>query len=272
MQGTVDQALSLAIYGNYAKAQAIPARYYPDHQVFTFCEYVRFSDLEEKDADAREIQFAADPITWFQKLIANGALGFRVIHVESDRPGFSDRMSIGLVGGGGRWLVEVLFRDRSDLWEGYWKVGNQDHPRKLIWQVRYVRVQRSRPRWPYQEGLHHRIDALRDILLEILEFARRHDLKPFDAAFERGLACLDTSIPLPANGRTYAPPGFLGRDAEHLLAACHDAWVFGAMGSWNDLGFEGDEQAVYEKLSDKLFWRMVHSAIAACNSTCAERK
>jgi hypothetical protein len=55
-----------------------------------------------------------------------------------------------------------------------------------------------------------------------------------------------------------------------LLDASQKAWVFGGMGSWNDLGSEGDDQKLYERLSDRLF-RAVNEAIeAAATSTFKE--
>jgi hypothetical protein len=38
-----------------------------------------------------------------------------------------------------------------------------------------------------------------------------------------------------------------------LLEACQTAWVFGGMGSWNDLWFEGEDQGIYERVSERLF-------------------
>ena len=41
--------------------------------------------------------------------------------------------------------------------------------------------------------------------------------------------------------------------AAQLLGAAQSAWVFGGMGSWNDLGFEGEDQALYDRLSEELY-------------------
>jgi len=50
-----------------------------------------------------------------------------------------------------------------------------------------------------------------------------------------------------------APTGFLSEEAAVLLDACQTAWVFGGMGSWNDLWFEGEDQGIYERVSERLF-------------------
>jgi hypothetical protein len=38
-----------------------------------------------------------------------------------------------------------------------------------------------------------------------------------------------------------------------MLDAAQSAWVFGGMGSWNDLGFAGAEQKEYERVSKHLY-------------------
>jgi hypothetical protein len=43
------------------------------------------------------------------------------------------------------------------------------------------------------------------------------------------------------------------------------------MGSWNDLGFEGDDQAQYDRLSDELYALLVQAAVTGANMSVAPR-
>lgn len=55
--------------------------------------------------------------------------------------------------------------------------------------------------------------------------------------------------------------------ARQILFAAGSAWVFGGMGSWNDLGFDTKEDnKKYEDLSAKLFNAINQSVLAAANS------
>jgi hypothetical protein len=63
-----------------------------------------------------------------------------------------------------------------------------------------------------------------------------------------------------------APSAVVPLEAKQLLAAAEIGWVFGGMGSWNDLGFPGDEGKEYETLSDRLFDLMVEAICAATNA------
>ena len=55
--------------------------------------------------------------------------------------------------------------------------------------------------------------------------------------------------------------------AECLLDACQSAWVFGGMGSWNDLAFDGEAQAEYERTSQTLVLTLTDVIQAAANAS-----
>lgn len=63
------------------------------------------------------------------------------------------------------------------------------------------------------------------------------------------------------------PEGLLSLSARQILAACQAAWVFGGMGSWNDLAFDGQEQSRYRGLSNELFALLNMAICASVNST-----
>src|SRR5579859_8266734 len=103
------------------------------------------------------------------------------------------------------------------------------------------------------EDLHTTIEALARLLQGLVLFARRHELTGFAGCFWAGIEALSDPTPL---AKVYhsdiAPLGYLSREAQALLAAAHAAWVFGGMGSWNDLGFAGDDQKIYDSLSQQI--------------------
>jgi hypothetical protein len=56
-------------------------------------------------------------------------------------------------------------------------------------------------------------------------------------------------------------------EAKQLLASAQAAWVFGGMGSWNDLGFDGSDQQEYTALSDELFLLLNQALGVTVNTT-----
>jgi hypothetical protein len=52
-----------------------------------------------------------------------------------------------------------------------------------------------------------------------------------------------------------------------MLDAVQTAWVFGGMGSWNDLGFDGEEQRTYDSLSEELCAALNMAVLEVVNSS-----
>lgn len=266
MQGPIAQIIALTIYGNSIVQGNTTdiEEFYPGNSTFRFCEYVKFVDIKGKE----EKQYAESPISWFRKLKEEGVIAFRLIYGPSGNKNISDRMSVGFVGGGGRWLIETISPDGSDYWEARWEVGDQNHFDKLIWQVTYGRVA-SGERTLIHESLDgSKIKAeLSENLVEISKFASEHELEGFAAAFDKGHAALESKNPYSeVYHKDISPKNFLDLEASQLLAASQAAWVFGGMGSWNDLGFDGDDQEKYEHLSDELYRLLNESYLMAANS------
>lgn len=142
MQGPIAQIIALTLYGN-ALIQEYNLdidKFFPSNSEFTFCEYVNFVYLNEVDGRLEEKPFAKNPQDWFEKIESEGVSALRLIYGPSGNKDISDRMTVGFIGGGGRWLIETISPTGSDYWEARWEVGNKDHPEKLIWQVTYGRI------------------------------------------------------------------------------------------------------------------------------------
>jgi hypothetical protein len=90
----------------------------------------------------------------------------------------------------------------------------------------------------------------------------RHDTT-FEDVFERSLALLDTD-----GGETdLLPATGYGLEARRLLVSADHAWVFGRMGSWNDLGFDDKAvQSEYEARTRELFAAVLGGIVTATNS------
>ena len=52
-----------------------------------------------------------------------------------------------------------------------------------------------------------------------------------------------------------------------LFCCAAKAWVFGGMGSWNDVWFGGSDQEDYRELSDRLFSAIVDGLLFATNAS-----
>ncbi len=177
-------------------------------------------------------------------------------------------MSVGFVGGGGRWLIECVKAMASDFWEARWEVGDKDDPDQNIWNVTYGRIARNAKQEKINlPSVSHLTTELKTVLGEIYSFANKNGCENFGVCFANGINALSVE-PKEAKGYRISPAGHLKIESDQLINACQAAWVFGGMGSWNDLGF--NDEAInkeYEELSEKLFNLINVSLMAAVNSS-----
>jgi hypothetical protein len=103
-------------------------------------------------------------------------------------------------------------------------------------------------------------------LHEIHEFSLRHTEGAYTRNFAEALTALEDPDAEVGFHRDIALPGQLSANARSLLKASMRAWVFGGMGSWNDMGFEKSLQTEYENVSEGLF-AILHEAIEAAVSS-----
>ncbi|HEC15962.1 MAG TPA: hypothetical protein ENI99_05225 [Sedimenticola sp.] len=267
MQGTVAQLLSLAAHGNEYLAGNLEEKYFPNNSTFMFCKYVKFVDLQSSGTKWHERDFAPDPISWFKKLKETGVIQFRVRYISTNNEQISDRMSIAFVGGGGRWLIEAVKPGKSDFWEAHWEVGDQNDPDSNIWHVKYGRILRNtnHPESPLPPASEIK-NQLKHVLKKIRDFAFKHDHSNFGEIFNNGIKALSDKPSNYKNEYKIFPENYAASEYHQLINACQRAWVFGGMGSWNDIGFNKDEvHKEYEALSDELFNIINLSLIVASN-------
>jgi len=193
-----------------------------------------------------------------------------IVHQPIDDPRISDRMSAGLVGGGGRWQLNIASDGRMDVWEATWEVGDRTAPDQRIWRVSYASVtENASAATAHIEPLDAVIPTLRQAISDAIAFCEDHRLDSFAQFFHRAGECLVANDPLAlVHHKDLAPEGLLTFSAKQVLAACQAVWVFGGMGSWNDLAFDGQEGRRYEALSNQLFARLNTAISASSNSSC----
>lgn len=273
MQGTIAHVVALVLEGNAALRGVSSAGLDSGHSTMTFCEFVRFVDLASTPTGWSERTVAEDPTAWFGYLKERGFNELRLSHGPSrgtNPNGVPDRMRAAFIGGGGRWQIQASRPRGSDSWESRWTVGDRERADRRIWQVTYGRVARNQPPSAGEPiDLQALRDELREALGRIKAFASKQGLDNFAACFANGLE--DLAAPSPAHGfhKEFANPSLLPLAAIQLLSAAQSAWVFGGMGSWNDLGFDGEDQATYESLSEALYSAVNRAIVAATNASSA---
>jgi hypothetical protein len=267
MVGTLSQLVTLVSYGNaYLRGREIGSL--SSNSEFQFCNTVEFLFPKPAGSWFGKELLVGSPLKWLETLKDRKCTRLKLSHFPTPNPEAPDHMLAAFVGGGGQSLIEAAFDSNSDYWAGKWEVTNQKAPDRKIWRVTYNVVAKNSKSTSNAaidlQGLRNRLEKT---LLEIRDFAQKHKVDNFAAIFQNGIDCLNSaSVTEKSYHKDLVPDGWYSLEAEQLLTAASNAWVFGGMGSWNDLGFEGADNKIYENLSAKLYSTINESIVAAVNS------
>lgn len=241
------------------------------------CEFIHFVNLSRNFFlfGPQKISAAASsPMKWFVYLKSKGCRGLVLAHSPGKDPRFSDRNLTAFVGGGGTWmLLASMPVGRGEMWVNRWEIGDKNHPQRKIWRVTYARMMNDFVFERPKDSLETAYSQLKNALHEISSFARAQNEKDFLLCFQSALNDLDfRNSPANESRHWLFPPQILSPKAEATLNAAESAWVFGGMGSWNDLYCEQNTQSEYERVSEGLYLAIVNAIVASVNdSFLAER-
>jgi len=268
MVGPTAQLAALTCYCNAHQRGIFARPFFPENSTCLFCEWIHFL-LAPRKGKVRDWEVVAQtPDEWMNLLLTQKMTRASLIHKPVNDPKFADRMTAGFVGGGGQWLLCVQKQDHSDFWQAAWQVANRDAPDRRIWRVQYALVEETNQLAADRPNLSELTAQLAEALVEIEQFAREQKLDGFADCFAKAQQCLSSPTPFSTvYHKDIAPEGLLTIEAARLLAACQAAWVFGGMGSWNDLGFDGAEQLLYQRLSDHVYNLLNGAICASVNSS-----
>lgn len=303
MNGILAQLVSLTSYGNaFLQGNDDIENFYPGNSTFQFCNKVNFVNFKKTlfSSTPKEVQVADNPIEWFRLLKKQGCKGLRLFYEPTQNPpaGTPDHKLAGMVGGGGTWMIETMYGKFSHYWFNRWQVTQKDDPeRKLrpiglseniaqsgetsevrpsddgpparpVWSVSYGMIDKDQPVSNKQFDIKEISSLLQQNLQNITAFAQTQQLSNWARVFTKAASILNSVTPI----QDYYHQDLLvekhySLQARQLLAAAGAAWVFGGMGSWNDLGFDTDEtNKTYDDLSAQLYNVINKAVLAVANS------
>jgi len=272
MNGPLAQFVALTCNANAFLRGDPVATFFPGNSTCQFCDWVKFFAVSKTlFGKTKEIPVAATPNEWFEHLKNQGVVGIRLSRTPQNKPGISDRISSALVCGGGTWAMEALQPNgKAAVWLSRWSVWNQKAQERRIWRVDYGRVSGIPRRMVSGTDLELASMRLRSALGQIHRFSEKHNCGGFTACFTRAMETLDShGAKRHGYHNDLVVNGVVPELATCLLDACQSAWVFGGMGSWNDMSFEGADPGEYDRLSEELFKALNETIQTAANASCA---
>lgn len=272
MNGILSQIIALTAYGNdFLKDSKFPTDFNSANTTFQFCNKVNFVQFKKRLflPKPKEILVANNPTEWFQYLKNDGCEHLRLYFESSTDQSFAkDYKLAGLVGGGGIWLIEAVYENYSNYWASDWEVTNKDAPNRKIWSVKYGLTAKNQQKNNIQIDNQTVKEKLRQTLSEISDFAYKQDLKCWGEKFDKAKLTLDSLNPENNYYHTdLLPIEKYSLTAKQIIFSAGSAWVFGGMGSWNDLGFDSEkDNESYDRLSEQLYSNIIEAIIAGTNT------
>lgn len=243
------------------------------HVAYRFCRSISFVTLEENPSgEWQESMIAATPELWIESLVEKRAIGAALsLGPRVDEP-LAERIATAFAGGGGDWALEIDLPDNiRQKWIARWEAGERHASDDKIWRVTYGRIDTSAGPPHQPPDLAAASDELERALVAIRSFAERQGhLDNFIDTFETALKCLAAPPGRPAYPQD-SYMDILAPRAANLLQAAECAWVFGGMGSWNDMGFEGAADIEYQSVSENLYVAINDAILAAVNNNLGSR-
>ena len=170
---------------------------------------------------------------------------------------FAERYLVAFAGAG-TWSLLATGRT-TEVWRASWEVADLHAPDQRLWRVAYLGAGVDEPVEPPRPDVGEAAGRLRDAIGAVREFAASNGaaewVDVFDVAL-RGGTDADGDL---------LPPAYPDA-ARSLCATASAAWVFGGMGSWNDLSFEEPLRERYEHVSEDLYLAALDALVAATNA------
>ncbi|WP_428327488.1 hypothetical protein [Mucilaginibacter sp.] len=271
MTGNLAQVIALVSFGNdFLQTSTLPSDFYPDNSTFQFCNSVKFVALKKSilNLKIKEKTIADNPYLWFELLKNENCKKLALYFQNSEQSKSFDHELAGLVGGGGNWFIEAIYHNHSDFWVNNWEVSNNKAIEKKIWSVKYGATLLNHKTINNTYQLHIVWEELKMALNEIADFAFKNTTTNWGETFENAAKNLSSQTP---ENNFYHKDFIIAKNytllARQIIYSAGLAWVFGGMGTWNDMCFNNDEiNNLYNKLSEKLYNCINKSIIAVCNS------
>ena len=177
--------------------------------------------------------------------------------------GLEERNTAGFIGGGGKWILLTTNENGTSDWTSYWDVIDKNNPNNKIWGVKYIQTGNQ---FLCNEDDEKFIDTFYNALESIYNFTVAKNNSAFASYFKNAMTTLDShGKELFGYHKDLVPNCY--KNIEYLLDACQSAWLFGGMGSWNDVYFEDcDIFEEYKTVSQNLYSSLITTVIQSVNS------
>lgn len=263
MNGELANAIALALHGTaWLRSPSAPP---PDLEGLnsTF-QYISSIQFEPPPRRWRHTEPLTGAGTWLHWLRAQKARRIWLTIPEATRGPLEPHLATAF-SNGGRWAL-LATGSRPSVWVPSWDVGDRSAADNRIWTVRFAGAWADGSSVPGQVPIDSSLANLSKALLSAEAFAREQGLDTWADWFADALHRTQTGDPEIPFHPDLAPRPPVTEDAARLLAAAAKSFVFGGMGSWNDVWLrDAEARRRFEEVSRNLYRAMLNAFVAATN-------
>lgn len=270
MNGELANAIALGLHGSawLASPQGEAPALERSNSTFGYVDTVEFITTDALDGTASPAgttSGVSGTETWLEALRAHGVGRLWLVLSTPERGALPPHVASAFAGNA-HWGL-LADGDRPTVWVPAWSYANPHHPEQRVWNVRYNGHAVDSSFMPSAPDVTTAADTLRRNLVVAANFARANSLAEWALWFDDALDQSEASAPEIAYHLDIAPRAAVSTDAFRLLAMAVRAWVFGGMGSWNDVWIEDPAAASrYEEISRNLYAAILEACVAATNA------
>lgn len=262
------QIIALIAYGNeYLSSPRTGAlELFPSHSTFQHISQISFQK-EKTLHEAMEWSWilARDTQTWFSHLERDGikCLKLDLLNLQYLPPPYATSIFTA----GGAWVIQT---DQGKCWKAKWAFTHQRSRQARIWKIEYWESDNL----PVIKDFPDIETASRDLensLEEAQNFSARRKFS-WETWFADAIKLLHNPFPIQPFYADLLPYTFGNVRVRQLLAGALKAWVFGGLGSWNDMYIiDPSLEKEYQRISKNLYGAVIQSVGAVTNSTADDR-
>jgi hypothetical protein len=272
VNGELAQIIALIAYGNeyLSASQSDAPELFPSNSTFQYVSDVSFRRKAARFGLFRKQEIVAtNTRAWFAGLRSAGIRRLRLATLQLDQRLFKripEHIGVAFAGNCA-WHIHADSGKAKQLWSAKWSIKNHHETQRRIWSVEYLEISShfAQVNFPKNDQAAKELYvALNDAKI----FSEKANLGLWCEYFAEAIGLLSNSAPEIPYHPDLLPPGFQGLSSRQLLASACKAWVFGGMGSWNDVYFENRSlKKDYHSVTVRLYQATTNAIGAAANST-----
>lgn len=262
------QTIALIAYGNeYLSSLSGKSReLFPSHSTFQYVSDVSFRRGKELDDAVGKPEILANDVRgWFSHLETDGIKNLQLDLLNLQH--LPSPYTTSLLTAGGAWVIQT---DQGKCWQPGWSLMHPGSRQARPWKVEYWERENTPVIRDFPD-IETAYQDLENALVGTQNFSQRFKFG-WEKWFGKALHLLHDPSPVLPFYADLLPPMVRTIKVRQLLAGALQAWVFGELGSWNDVYIiDSSLEKEYQQLSKNLYVAVIQSVGAVTNSTIDDR-